>query len=108
MRLLYKVLFILLVCSCNSTPKEINNPIQQQCLVDSTKRIHWGKGYYKLYVFYTVKVNDNKFPSYFIHKLETSTSAAYHKGDSIIIKYNKLDPSESTIIAKKVKLNQNK
>lgn len=66
--------------------------------VDSTKRIHWGKGFYKLRVFYSFKIDTINVESVYDHKLGRSYSARFAVGDSVFIKYDKDVPEKSEII----------
>jgi len=65
------------------------------------KFVHWGRGYYKLRVFYEFEYNDS------IYKNDNNTKGLYQnnwtrkrykEGDSILIQYPKGKPSKSEVV----------
>jgi hypothetical protein len=65
-----------------------------------TKFVHWGRGYFKLRVFYEFEYNDS------IYKNDNNTKGLYYpfsrkryrEGDSILIQYPKGKPSKSEVV----------
>ena len=66
--------------------------------VDSTHRTHWGKGYFKIHVYYSFTVKNKKVSSKHIHKLGRSYTSSYEKGDSILVAYDKNDLEKSKVL----------
>jgi hypothetical protein len=73
--------------------------------VSETKFVHWGRGYYKLRVFYEFEDNDS------IYKRDNFTKGLYasiyvrkryKEGDSVIIKYPKGKPNKSKLTNRKI------
>lgn len=97
----------LLFLSCNNTSSE--RYVYTTAHVDSTKKIHWGKGFYKQRVFYCFYIDTLKVNSVWDFKLGRSYSSRFATGDSVYIRYELDDPKQSEIIKvvfkkKKIKL----
>jgi len=93
MRRVLVVLFLF----CSSC-KEKDKYVHKVAYVDSTKHVHRGQGFYKLYVYYSLKDQGQVVNSIYVHKLEQIWSATYWPGDSIHIGYNREEPNKSYII----------
>lgn len=96
-----KTVFILFTCSvvilgCDGNRSKNYNYTTGH--VDSTQHIHWGKGYYKLKVYYTFQRGDTVLNGIYVHKMEKAYTAKYEQGDSVLVRYNSVDYKESEII----------
>lgn len=99
------LVFVFLSCNNVSSGKYVYTIAH----VDSTKKIHWGKGFYKQRVFYCFYIDTLKVNSVWDFKLGRSYSLRFAIGDSVYIRYELNDPEQSEIIKvafkkKKIKL----
>lgn len=90
-----KIILIFFLFSCEGKPKEY---YYTTAYVKETQHIHVGKGFYKLQVTYIYSVNDSQFIGNFEHKYERSYTAKYSTGDSVRIKYDKVQPENSEFV----------
>lgn len=88
--------FVVILTGCGR--KEIETPSYTTGYVDSTKHIHWGKGFYKLRVYYSFSADGSVISDMYEHKLERSYTSKYKAGDSVLVKYDKEDVENSRII----------
>lgn len=95
-------LMVILLC-CGR--KEIETPSYTTGYVDSTRHIHWGKGFYKLQVYYRFSADGSVISDIYEHKLERSYTSKYKTGDSVLVQYDKEDVENSKII--KIIFNKN-
>lgn len=96
MRQALLTLFIISIFNCCNN--DVGEYKYTTAFVDSTKHIHWGKGYYKLRVFYSFLINETKVHGVYDHKLEMAYTSKYEKGDSTLIRYNINNINESKLI----------
>jgi len=96
------VSFILLFTNCHQTEYEYKDAI-----VDKASYNHWGRGYYKLKVFYSFKLKDKIYNGEDYPKdlyRPTGKWKRYDVGDTIIIKFPKGCPEQSSVYGTRKKI----
>ena len=94
--LLLFLTFFTFICGCSRTT--IDNPDYVVAHVDSTRHIHWGRGYYKLRVYYSFPRKTSIFNGVYENKLERSYTATYEAGDSVLVKFDSENPKYNELI----------
>lgn len=85
------------ILSC--TNDDIDDPRYVLAHVDSTKHVHWGRGFYKLKVYCSFRLSDSLYTSeFFIDKLEKSFTSTILEGDSVLIKYDNSNPRKTEFV----------
>jgi len=100
------VILMFLFISCTSRTR-LNNEYAT-AHIDSTKKIHWGRGFFKQRVYYTFYLDTLRFNCINDFKLGYSYSGLFSPGDSALVNYNDKKPEESEIVKlvyKKRKIN---
>lgn len=89
------ILLLLLGCSTNKEKKYISTI----AVVTEIDYRHWGKGYFKLDVYYKYFNGiDSVIGQTIEDGLERSYTSKYIPGDSILIGYNQVDKKDSYIV----------
>lgn len=84
-------------CSTNKEKRHLSTA----AIVTETKHRYWGKGYYKLDVYYKFyNGKDSIIGQTTASGLENSYTSKYIPGDSLLISYNQDDTSDTYIIKK--------
>ena len=89
-------ILIIIINSCNISNG--NKYVYTIAYVDSTKKIHWGKGLFKQRVFYSFFIDTLKVKSVWDYRLVHAYSSKFGIGDSIFIRYKHDHPEQSEII----------
>ncbi len=105
-RALHFLTFILLTTVFGCSRATIDNPDYIIAHVDSTRHIHWGRGFYKLKVYYSFQETEVTFTGVYEHKLEKAYTSKYEPGDSVLVKFDSEKPDNNELI-KIVYNNQN-
>ncbi|QTE21053.1 hypothetical protein [Polaribacter cellanae] len=93
---LYIILNVLFSCTKD---KKVLRTIGTR--IDSTKMIHWGKGFYKTRIYYNFTYSGKNYKcSYKSNKLTRSHDYIYSKGDSILISFPISNPKDSKVLKK--------
>ena len=95
------VLLFLLSPSCLRNYVEYEENV---ACVYETKFVHWGRGYFKLKVFYEFEYNDSVYKGDNLTKglYQIYGRKRYQEGDRIIIKYPKGMPNKSEVTNRKI------
>jgi len=87
------IFFLLLCVGCKKEYEYTSADIYE------TKFVHWGRGYFKLKVFYEFEYNDSIYKgenkTYGLYKI--TGVKRYREGDKIMIKYPKGKPNKSEV-----------
>jgi hypothetical protein len=91
-------ILIALLCCCERGKPSIEESRYTSAHVDSTLHVHWGRGFYKLRVFYTFNVGYKEVNGIDDYGKERSYSASLETGDSVLVVYDHIDVSNSRIV----------
>ena len=97
MKLILSVITVFLVCSCNSN-KAKDEIKYYNAIVIKTTPIHWGHGYYKQDVRYSIGNGDKDEGVYRNNGLSNIYSLKYNKGDSVVVKIHNDKFSEGEVV----------
>lgn len=96
MKIVIYMISLLMLINC--TDGSIKDTKYIVGVVDSTRRTHWGNGYFKVHVYYNFKINGKVVNGRTIDKFERSYTSSYEKGDSILVLYNSSDPTKNKVV----------
>ncbi|MCD6659957.1 MAG: hypothetical protein LT105_07340 [Lentimicrobium sp.] len=101
MKLFIKHIFILILTAyvfwgCKNVGRTDYNFASAR--IDSTRMIHWGRGFYMQRVYFSFNIDTVKYNCIDDYKLGYAYSGFFSSGDSALVKYSNKKPEESKIV----------